>query len=289
MLYDLKQAPLTWYQELGNHLISDDFTNSLADALLFILRSGHNFVYILIYVNNILITRNNNKLLQQTLDMFGTRFFVKDPTDLHYFLGIEAHRTASGLHLTQKKYILGLLTHCNMLNAKPVTTPMVTSPKLTLRSSSTLYDPIEYRATIESLQYLAFTRSHISYAVNRLSQFMHAPITDHWNATKWLLRYLVGTPSHGLYFRKDNPLLLHVFSDADWAGNSDDYTSTKANIIYLGKHPISWSSKKKKIVARSSMEAKYRSVANTFSEVCWICSLLNELWHYDTSRSSNLL
>ena len=89
----------------------------------------------------------------------------------------------------------------------------------------------QYRMVVRSLQYLAFTRPDISFAVNKLSQFMHSPTDEYWQAAKRVLRYLAGTTTHGVFLRRQNNLSLHAFSDADWAGDVD---STNAYVIYLG-------------------------------------------------------
>lgn len=73
---------------------------------------------------------------------------------------------------------------------------------------------------------------------------MLRPITDHWNVVKRLFRYLSGTTDHGLALHRHTSLSVHAFSDSDWADNNDDYTSTSAYIVYLGRNLISWSSKK---------------------------------------------
>ena len=170
-----------------------------------------------------------------------------------------------------------------MWDAKPVTSPMATSPKLTLKSGIALDDPREYQTVMGSLQYLLFTRPDIAYSVNKLSQFMHKPTDLHWQAAKRVLRYLAGTISHGIFLSTNSPLSLHAFSDAEWAGDVDDFVSTNAYIVYLGTAPIAWTSKKQHSVARSSTEAEYRSVANTAAEIIWVFSLLTELGLFLTS------
>jgi hypothetical protein len=114
---------------------------------------------------------------------------------------------------------------------------------------------------ISALQYLTLTRPDISFAVNKLSQFMHRPTQIHWIATKKLLRYLKNTIFHGINIRNTSHPALTCFSDADWAGSLDKRKSTSAYIPFLGPTPISWSSKKQRVIAWSSIEAKYRALA----------------------------
>ena len=123
-IYGLKQAPRAWYMELKQHLLNIGFVKSLADTSLFIYSHGTTLLYLLVYVDDIIVTRSDPTSVAAVLNSLAERFSIKDPTDLHYFLGIEATRTNKGLHLMQRKYITDLLAKHNMLNAKHVATPL---------------------------------------------------------------------------------------------------------------------------------------------------------------------
>ncbi|KAL6321984.1 hypothetical protein AAG906_035903 [Vitis piasezkii] len=232
----------------------------------------------------------NNAFLQGRLsknfvDYLAQRFSLKDLGPLSYFLGVEVVPHRLGILISQRRYIQDLLKWTNMADAKPVLTSLPTSSTtISLTSSTPLLDPTPYRAAVGSLQYLSLTRPNISFAVNRMAQFMHQPTSEHWVLVKRILHYLCGTLDKGLLLYRDSPLTLHgfsdylhAFSDADWAGNKDDYSSTSAYLVYLGRNLVSWSLKKQQTIACSSTEAEYRSIAATAAELRWVGSLLLEL------------
>ena len=95
---------------------------------------------------------------------------------------------------------------------------------------------------------------------------MHSPTNTHMVVAKQILRYLKGTFNHGLLFRP-NSLTLQAYADANWAGNPDDRCSTSGYVVFLGKTPITWVSKKQSTISRSSTEAEYRSLSSATAEV----------------------
>lgn len=85
-----------------------------------------------------------------------------------------------------------------MLEANPITTPMVSSLKLSKFGPDSLTDALLYRSIVGGLQYATLTRPEIAYSVNKVCQFMSHPLETHWKAVKRILRYLKGTLSYGL-------------------------------------------------------------------------------------------
>ena len=110
-----------------------------------------------------------------------------------------------------------------------------------------------------------------------MCQFLSQPTEIHWEAVKRILRYVKGTITTGLLFRKSLSTGVSIFTDVDWAGCVDDRRSTGGFAIFVGPNLISWSSKKQPTVSRSSTEAEYKALANGAAEAMWIESLLKEL------------
>nr|CAD1833555.1 unnamed protein product [Ananas comosus var. bracteatus] len=147
-----------------------------------------------------------------------------------------------GLFLTQHKYISDILDGTKMLGAKDVVNLLLTSCSLSRHDGFPPTNATAYRKVVSALQYLSITRPDIAFTVNKLSQFMHQLSALHWIAVKRILRYLKSTINYGLHLKCYSNLLLHAYSNADWADDKDDRTSTSVYIVLLGTNRISWSS-----------------------------------------------
>lgn len=276
-LYGLKQSPQAWYMKLSTALHQRGFTSSKTDTSMFTFASNSVFLVVVVYVDDILVTGNDTTLITHLIRALDSEFALKDLGPLHYFLGIQASRDKTSLHLNQTKYITDLLQRASMADSKPVSSPMSSTASLSIHDGKPLEDGTQFRSIVWALQYCTLTRPDIAYAVNRVCQFMHCPTEVHWLAVKRILRYLKGTSHLGLVFTASPDTSLVCYTDADWASNPDDRRSTSGYCVFLGNNLISWSSSKQHVVSRSSDESEYRGLTNGAAELVWIQSVLAEL------------
>jgi len=139
-----------------------------------------------------------------------------------------------------------------------------------------LSESTTYRRLIGRLLYLTHSRPEIAYAVNKLSQFLDAPTTEHMLAELHVLKFLINNPGQGLFFSSSSSLTLKGFFDSDWGACQDTRRSTTGFYFFLGKSLISWKSKKQSVVSRSSSEAEYRALAQATCEGQWLLYLLQD-------------
>jgi hypothetical protein len=278
-LYGLRQAPRAWFEKFSTHLLTLGFIASQSDSSLFIFRHGTTVLYLLLYVDDIILTSSNPDAITALITALASAFELKDLGRLTYFLGLQIDYRTTGLFVHQTKYATDILTRHNMITAKPCSSPFVPLSQTSSNDSPLLLDPYAFRSLVGALQYLTFTRPDLSYAVNSLCQHMHRPTEAHLIAAKRVLRYVSGTISHGILFQP-GPMSLTAFTDADWAGNPVDRRSTTGFLVFLGNNLITWSSKKQTTVARSSTEAEYRSLAVGAAELAWLRMLLCDFGVY---------
>ncbi|GKV37171.1 hypothetical protein SLEP1_g45230 [Rubroshorea leprosula] len=220
--------------------------------------SNKGMVLLLIYVDDMIITGDDVSRIDEVKQFLNHRFEMKDLGSLSYFLGLEVTSLDDGYLLSQMKYASDLISKTGLTNSKNVSTPLEPNVKLTPLDGFPLLDPTPYRQLVGSLVYLTTTRPDIAYAVHVVSQFMAAPRFIHSAAVLRIICYVKGTLFHGLHFSAHSSLVLHAYSNADWAGDLTDRRSTIGYCLFLGNSLISSRSKKQAIPSRSSTETEYR-------------------------------
>ncbi|KAL5557871.1 hypothetical protein UlMin_034082 [Ulmus minor] len=275
-LYGLKQASRQWFHKFSSAILGLGFHQSASDHSPFLQDTDGVFMALLVYVDDVIIASSDSTAIIHLKADLNTLFKLKDLGDLKYFLGLEIARSAAGICLSQRKYVLDLLSDFGYLGCKPASTPMKPNLQLSLEDGENVSDVSMYRRLIGRLLYLTLTRPDISYAVNRLSQFLSKPKVPHLLAAQRVLRYLKRVPGQGLFYPADSSLQLTAFTDSDWARCPDSRRSVTGFCVFLGHSLVSWKSKKQPIVSRSSVEAEYRAMANATCEITWLLALLKD-------------
>ncbi|KAL5852507.1 hypothetical protein ACOSQ3_007625 [Xanthoceras sorbifolium] len=284
-LYGLKQAPRQWYKKFDSFMSSSGFTRCQADHCCYIKRFDNSFIILLLYVDDMLIAGSDMQEIMNLKRELSKQFAMKDLGAAKQILGMRIKRdTKSGtLLLSQAEYIKKVLSRFNMQDAKPVSTPLGIHFRLSKEQSPkteeerTHMAKVPYASAIGSLMYaMVCTRPDIAQAVGAVSRYMNNPGKIHWEAVKWILRYLRGTTNKTLCF-KGGDTTLTGYVDADLAGNVDIRKSTTGYVYTLGGTAVSWVSQLQKIVALSTTEAEYVAVTEASKEMVWLQSFLEEL------------
>ena len=197
-LYGLKQAPRCWFEKLSSSLLKYGFIQSPSDYSLFLMNRGTDYIQVLVYVDDLVVSASNSSLLASFKTYMNRCFRMKDLGVSKYFLGLELARSPLGIYLCQRNYALSIIEETGLLFAKPVGFPVEHNQTLALDKGPDLADIAAYRRLVGRLIYLAVTRPDLAYSVHLLTQFMQKPKLAHWNAALRVVRYLKGNPGQGI-------------------------------------------------------------------------------------------
>ena len=203
--------------------------------------------------------------------------------ELSYFLGFKVKQLDKGTFISKAKYTKVILEKFDMSKANPAKTSMPNNGQLGLGEGEKYVDQKVYRSMIGSLLYLCASRPDIMLSVGMCARFQSAPKECHLMAVKRILRYLVLTPTLGLWYPKGSTFELVGYSDSDWAGDKVDRKSTSGACQFIGRSLVSWSSKKQNSTALSTAEAEYISAASCCAQLLWMRQTLKD---YDVSLST---
>eukprot|EP00253_Pinus_taeda_P016592 PITA_16592 len=152
-LYGLKQEPRVWYTKIDNYFTTLGFTKSEADANLYHIVVGDKILIIVLYVDDLIVT-NDNQLIKPCKEDLAKEFEVKDMGLMHYFLGMEVWHRDEELFVSQGRYANEILKRFHMERNKPMETPLAGNWRKEDATSGKVVEDIIYRQLVGSLMYL---------------------------------------------------------------------------------------------------------------------------------------
>ena len=250
-------------------MMSHGYTRTTPDHCVFTRKySDDDFIILLLYVDDMLIIGHDPSKIDKLKRELSKSFAMKDLGPVKHILGMKISRDRKNekLWLSQESYIEKVLERFNMSKAKAVCSPLAGHFKLSSKQCPTSekdmkeMGKVPYASVVGSLMYaMVCTRSDIAHAVGVVSRFLSNPGKEHWEAVKWILRYLRGTSRMCLCFGSGEPK-LDGYTDSDMAGDVDTRKSISGFLMTFAGGAVSWQSKLQKCVAISTTEVEYIAI-----------------------------
>lgn len=248
--------------------------------------SGSIVIFLILYVDDILLMGNDIPTLQNVKTWLGNCFSMKDLGEASYVLGIRIYRDRSLrlLGLSQSTYVDKVLKRFNMQDSKKGNLPMSHGIYLSKEDCPATSDErermnkIPYASAIGSIMYaMICTRPDVSYALSITSRYQSDPGEGHWRVVKNILKYLRRTKDTFLVYGGEDELIVKGYTDASFQTDKDNSISQSGFVFCLNGGAVSWKSSKQETVADSTTEAEYIAACNAAKEAVWIKNFITEL------------
>ncbi|CAJ2637310.1 unnamed protein product [Trifolium pratense] len=281
-LYGLKQSPRQWYRRFDDFLLKTGFVRSNYDSCVYMMKRNEKVIlYLLLYVDDILMASSDKQEIQQLKEKLNGEFEMKDLGNAKRILGMDILRDRSKgeLFLSQHDYLKKVVERFRMTDSKVVKTPLDHHSKLSIKQCPQSKDERKkmestpYASGVGSIMYgMVCSRPDLSYAISVVSRFMANPGQVHWQALKWVLRYLNGSLKGGLKYTRTDPGrdALEGYVDADYAGNIDTRKSLSGFVFTLFGTAVTWKANQQSVVALSTTQAEYIALVEGVKEAIWL-------------------
>jgi len=283
-IYGLKQASRQWNKKINDTLHNLGFKRLQSDHGLYVKRTEHDIVIIILYVDDLTLIGNNLKIINSVKGELSRSYEMTDLGEISSYLGmrIQRDRKKKIITLDQEQYLKDVLIRFQMQESKPARTPFPAGAKLVKsQTPPELCDKefkTQYQSIIGSIMYAAIgCRPDLAYAAVKLSSFSSNPDQSHMNVAHHVLRYIRGSLDFKLVYDGNHNRNLIGYSDSCWGGNLEDRKSTTGNCFFLAGGVVTWASKKQPTVALSSVEAEYMAITSAAKHSKWIQKFFKEL------------
>ena len=285
-IYGLKQASRSWNIRFDEAIKKFGFIRNEEEPCVYKKLSGSAIVFLVLYVDDILLIGNDIPMLQSVKIWLGKCFSMKDMGEAVYILGIRIYRDRSKklIGLSQSSYIDKVLSRFNMQDSKRGFLPMSHGISLSKTQCPSTQDErdrmskIPYASAIGSIMYaMLCTRPDVANALSMTSRYQSNPGEQHWIAVKNILKYLRRTKDLFLIYGGEEQLIVNGYADASFQTDKDDFRSQSGFIFCLNGGAVCWKSSKQDTVADSTTEAEYIAASEASKEAVWIRKFIIEL------------